>query len=74
MTMKILKCYSICIIFSLLVFACETSLTPVDKLFALLQKIDNESDNYTEDWNNMTAEFTEIEEVVSKYGYSDEEL
>lgn len=73
--MKILKYFSISIMFSLLFSACETSQTPVDHLSALLQRIDNESDGYTEeDWNNITAEFTEIEEELSKYEYSDEEL
>lgn len=73
--MKILKYFSICIIFSLLASACETSQTPVDHLSALLQRIDNESDGYTEeDWNNITNEYTEIEEELSKYEYTDEEL
>ena len=61
--------------FSLLFSACETSQTPVDHLSALLQRIDNESDGYTEeDWNNITNEFNEIEEELSKYEYTDEEL
>ena len=47
--MKILKYFSISIMFSLLFSACETSQTPVDHLSALLQRIDNESDGYTEE-------------------------
>lgn len=59
-----------------LVFAsCETSQTPVNELSSLLEKIDNNSENYSEeDWNNITNEFTEIEEELSKYEYTDEEL
>ena len=46
-----------------LVFAsCETSQTPVNELSSLLEKIDNNSENYSE------------EEELSKYEYTDEEL
>ena len=62
-------------IFPLVFTSCETSQTPVNDLSSLLEKIDNNSENYSEeDWNNITNEFTEIEEELSKYEYTDEEL
>lgn len=41
----------------------------------LLDKINNNSENYYEkDRKNITNEFTEIEEELTKYEYTDEEL
>lgn len=44
-------------IFPLVFTSCETSQTPVNDLSSLLEKIDNNSENYSEeDWNNPLAE------------------
>ena len=73
--MNIFKLFLFLLISPLVFTSCETSQTPVDELSSLLEKIDNNSENYSEeDWNNITNEFTEIEEEVSKYEYTDEEL
>ena len=73
--MNIFKLFLFLLISPLVFTSCETSQTPVDELSSLLEKIDNNSENYSEeDWNNITNEFTEIEEELSKYEYTDEEL
>ena len=71
--MNIFKLFLFLLISPLVFTSCETSQTPVDELSSLLEKIDNNSENYSEeDWNNITNEFTEIEEELSKYEYTDE--
>lgn len=73
--MNILKSYLLFFIVPLLLISCETSQTPVNDLYALLEKVDNNRDAYTEeDWNHITQEFTAIEKELSKYEYTDEEL
>ena len=56
--MNIFKLFLFLLISPLVFTSCETSQTPVDELSSLLEKIDNNSENYSEeDWNNITNEF-----------------
>lgn len=73
--MNIFKLFLFLLISPLVFTSCETSQAPINELTSLLEKIDNNSENYSEeDWNNITNEFTEIEEELTKYEYTDEEL
>ena len=52
--MNIFKLFLFLLISPLVFTSCETSQTPVDELSSLLEKIDNNSENYSEeDWNNI---------------------
>ena len=60
--MNIFKLFLFLLISPLVFTSCETSQTPVDELSSLLEKIDNNSENYSEeDWNNITYEYTDEE-------------
>lgn len=73
--MNIFKLFLFLFIFPLVFISCESSRTPVNELSSLLEKIENNGESFSEeDWNNITNEFTEIEEELSKYEYTDEEL
>lgn len=63
------------IVFSLVFSSCETSKTPVEHLSSLVEEVEDKYDEFTdEDWENIASEYEKIEEELSKYDYTDEEL
>lgn len=61
--------------FSLGFSSCETSKTPVEHLSSLVEKVEDRYDEFTEkDWENIASEYEKIEEELSKYDYTEEEL
>lgn len=55
--------------------ACENKQTPIKKLENLNRTIVQESDSFTDrDWENAIAEYEQIEQELSMYDYTDEEL
>ena len=73
--MKTLK-FCIYLLFCILVFAsCENKQTPVKKLEKLDRTLVQQSESFTEqDWENALMEYEQIEEELSRYNYTDEEL
>ena len=51
--MNIFKLFLFLLISPLVFTSCETSQTPVDELSSLLEKIDNNSENYSEEDLNI---------------------
>ena len=61
--------------FSLGISSCETSKTPISELSSLVEKVEDRYDEFTdEDWEKIVSEYEKIEEELSKYDYSEEDL
>ena len=73
--MKTLK-FCIYLLFCILVFAsCENKQTPIKKLEKLDRTLVQQSESFTEqDWENALMEYEQIEQELSRYNYTDEEL
>ena len=73
--MKTLK-FCIYLLVCILVFAsCENKQTPVKKLEKLDRTLVQQSESFTEqDWENALMEYEQIEQELSMYNYTDEEL
>ena len=66
--MNKLNVFLAAIAFSLGFSSCETSKTPISELSSLVEKVEDRYDEFTdEDWEK-------IEEELSKYDYSEEDL
>lgn len=73
--MKKLK-FCIYLLVCVFIFAsCENKQTPVKKLEKLDRTLVQQSESFTEqDWENALMEYEQIEEELSRYNYTDEEL
>ena len=73
--MKILK-FSIYLLLCVFIFAsCENKQTPIKKLEKLDRTLVQQSESFTEqDWENALMEYEQIEQELSMYNYTDEEL
>ena len=73
--MKNLNFY-FCLLLCVFVFvACENKQTPIKKLEKLNRTIVQESESFTDqDWETAIAEYEQIEQELSMYNYTDEEL
>lgn len=72
--MKNLK-YCFCLLFCVLFFAsCENKQTPIRKLEKLDRTVQNSTSFTDQDWENVIAEYEQIEQELSLYDYTDEEL
>jgi uncharacterized Zn finger protein len=55
--------------------SCENKQTPIKKLEKLDRTLVQQSESFTEqDWENALMEYEQIEEELSRYNYTDEEL
>lgn len=73
--MKHVNIFLIAIICSLLAISCNNAKTSIDELSLLIEDIEENSDNYTdEDWEYVIEEFSLIEQEMENYEYTDEEL
>ena len=73
--MKSVKFY-FCLLICVFIFAsCENKQTPIKKLEKLDRTLVQQSESFTEqDWENALMEYEQIEEELSRYNYTDEEL
>ncbi len=73
--MKNLK-FCIYLLFCIIVFAsCENKQVPIKKLEKLDRTLVQQSESFTDqDWENAIAEYELIEQELSLYDYTDEEL
>lgn len=73
--MKKLK-FCIYLLVCVFIFAsCENKQTPIKKLEKLDRTLVQQSESFTEqDWENALMEYEQIEEELSRYNYTDEEL
>lgn len=73
--MKILK-FSIYLLVCVFIFAsCENKQAPIKKLEKLDRTLVQQSESFTEqDWENALMEYEQIEQELSRYNYTDEEL
>jgi hypothetical protein len=73
--MKKLK-FCIYLLVCVFIFAsCENKQTPVKKLEKLDRTLVQQSESFTEqDWENALMEYEQIDEELSRYNYTDEEL
>ena len=63
------------IAFSLCISSCETSKTPIEHLSSLVEQVEDRYDEFTEeDWEKIASEYEKIEEEMSKYEFTDDEL
>ena len=63
------------IAFSLCFSSCETSKTPIEHLSSLVEQVEDRYDEFTdEDWERIASEYEKIEEEMSKYEFTDDEL
>lgn len=63
------------IAFSLCFSSCETSKTPIEHLSSLVEQVEDRYDELTEDdWEKIFSEYEKIEEEMSEYEFSDDEL
>ena len=75
MIMNKLNVFLTAIAFSLGFSSCETSKTPIDHLSSLVEQVEDKYDEFTEDdWEKILSEYEKIEEDLSKYEYTDDEL
>lgn len=73
--MNKLNVFLAAIAFSLGFSSCETSKTPISELSSLVEKVEDRYDEFTdEDWEKIVSEYEKIEEELSKYDYSEEDL
>lgn len=73
--MKHVNIFLIAIICSLLTISCNNAKTSIDELSLLIEDIEENSDNYTdEDWEYVIEEYSLIEQEMENYEYTDEEL
>lgn len=73
--MKHVNIFLIAIICSLLAISCNNAKTSIDELSLLIEDIEENSDNYTdEDWEYVIEEYSLIEHEMENYEYTDEEL
>lgn len=73
--MKKLNVLLAAIAFSLGFSSCETSKTPIGELSSLVERVEDKYDEFTEDdWDKIASEYERIEEKMSKYEFTDEEL
>ena len=73
--MKHVNIFLIAIICSLLAISCNKTKTSIDELSLLIEDIEENSDNYTdEDWEYVIEEYSLIEQEMENYEYTDEEL
>ncbi len=73
--MKHVNIFLIAIICSLLAISCNNAKTSIDELSLLIEDIEENSDNYTdEDWEYVIEEYSLIEQEMENYEYTDEEL
>lgn len=73
--MKHVNIFLIAIICSLLAISCNNAKTNIDELSLLIEDIEENSDNYTdEDWEYVIEEYSLIEQEMENYEYTDEEL
>ena len=73
--MKSVKIY-FCLFICLLIFcSCENKQAPIKKLEKLDRTLVQQSESFTEeDWEKALAEYEQIEQELSMYNYTDEEL
>lgn len=73
--MNKLNVFLAAIAFSLGFSSCETSKTTISELSSLVEKVEDRYDEFTdEDWEKIVSEYEKIEEELSKYDYSEEDL
>ncbi len=73
--MRHVNIFLIAIICSLLAISCNNAKTSIDELSLLIEDIEENSDNYTdEDWEYVIEEYSLIEQEMENYEYTDEEL
>ena len=73
--MNKLNVFLAAIAFSLGFSSCETSKTPIEHLSSLVEQVEDKYDEFTEDdWEKILSEYEQIEEDLSKYEYTDDEL
>ena len=73
--MKILKIFVYLLACVFLFSSCENKQTPIKKLEKLDRALVQKSESFTEqDWENAMMEYEQIEQELSMYDYTDEEL
>lgn len=73
--MKILKIFVYLLVCVFIFASCENKQTPIKKLEKLDRTLVQKSDSFTEqDWENAMMEYEQIEQELSMYDYTDEEL
>ena len=73
--MKILKIFVYLLVCVFIFASCENKQTPIKKLEKLDRTLVQQSESFTEqDWENALMEYEQIEEELSRYNYTDEEL
>ena len=73
--MKSVKFY-FCLFICILIFcSCENKQTPIKRLEKLDRTLVQQSESFTEqDWENALMEYEQIEQELSMYNYTDDEL
>ncbi len=73
--MKIFKIFVYLLACVFLFSSCENKQTPIKKLEKLDRALVQKSESFTEqDWENAMMEYEQIEQELSMYDYTDEEL
>lgn len=75
MIMNNLKFYIYLLVCVFIFASCENKQTPIKKLEKLDRTLVQQSESFTEqDWENALMEYEQIEQELSIYNYTDEEL
>ena len=75
MIMNNLKFYIYLLVCVFIFASCENKQTPIKKLEKLDKTLVQQSESFTEqDWENALMEYEQIEQELSRYNYTDEEL
>lgn len=73
--MKILKNFVYLLVCVFIFASCENKQSPIKKLEKLDRTLVQQSESFTEqDWENALMEYEQIEQELSMYNYTDEEL
>lgn len=75
MIMNNLKFYIYLLVCVFIFASCENKQTPIKKLEKLDRTLVQQSESFTEqDWENALMEYEQIEQELSMYNYTDDEL
>ena len=75
MIMNNLKFYIYLLVCVFIFASCENKQTPIKKLEKLARTLVQQSESFTEqDWENALMEYEQIEQELSMYNYTDDEL
>lgn len=75
MIMNNLKFYIYLLVCVFIFASCENKQTPIKKLEKLDKTLVQQSESFTEqDWENALMEYEQIEQELSMYNYTDDEL